>query len=104
MTMEEIGRISAQTQENHGFGRSEDVARVCALFHSEVSELLEAFRAKDMPESKKIPGFTEAEEEVADLIIRVLGSAYFWGMRVEEAVRAKMAYNSSRPYKHGKRF
>jgi len=44
------------------------------------------------------------EAELVDLIIRVTDMAGGRGLRLEEAVLAKMAYNEGRPRKHGKEF
>ncbi len=77
-----------------------------ALLHSEASELLEALRNGNPP-STKIPGFSLAEEEAADLIIRVGDMKGFFPegqWRIGEAVIAKVAYNAGRPHKHGKKF
>lgn len=74
-----------------------------ALIHSELSELLEGLR-KGNPPSEKIPGFSQAEEEAADVIIRLFDLAGGSKWRLAEAIVAKMAYNASRPYKHGKQF
>ena len=71
-----------------------------ALFHSELSELLEGIRHGN-PESEKLPGFTSAEEECADVLIRMMDTAQKRGWNIAEAVVAKMAYNTNRPYKHG---
>lgn len=68
---------------------------VVALIHSEASELLEAFRKDDI---------ANAAEEAADILIRVLDMASGFGMDLDEAVRAKMEKNRSRPHKHGKAF
>lgn len=75
-----------------------------ALMHSECSELLEACRDEDVPQSRKIPKYTLAEEELADLVIRALDYSVSRKMRLGEAILAKHAYNLSRPYKHGRRF
>lgn len=69
-------------------------------FHGEASELSEALRNHN-PESKKIPGFTCAEEEAADIIIRVLDTSAFKGWRVIDAMSAKIEYNKTRPRRHG---
>ncbi len=69
------------------------------LMHSELGEACEGDR-KDLP-ADKIPGFTNVEEELADLLIRLMDYSYGRGLRVAEAVIAKMEYNSGRPYKHG---
>lgn len=39
--------------------------------------------------------------EMADIIIRVLDICGFYGIDIEQAVRVKMAYNDTRPYRHG---
>jgi hypothetical protein len=69
----------------------------------ELSELLEGLRYGD-PKSDKIPGFTSAEEEAADVLIRLLDMAHARGWRVGEAMAAKHGYNASRPHKHGTKF
>lgn len=48
--------------------------------------------------------FTNEEEEAADTLIRLLDLCGGRGLRLGEAVIAKMEYNASRPYKHGKEF
>lgn len=74
-----------------------------ALIHSELSEALE-FQRKGNPESDHIPGFSGVAEEVADVIIRVLDLCGGLGLDLEGALKAKMDFNESRPYKHGKQF
>lgn len=71
-----------------------------ALMHSELSEALEADRLGNPP-SEKIPDFTAVEEEMADLVIRVLDMSAAQGLRLGEAILAKMEYNRSRPHRHG---
>lgn len=72
-----------------------------ALMHTELSELVEALRKREVGE---LPGFTAEEEEVADFIIRALDYAGAYNLRIGEAIIAKMAKNEGRPYKHGKEF
>lgn len=76
---------------------------VLALIHSEVSEALEALRTGNKG-SKKIQGFSQLEEELADIIIRVMDYAGANKLRVAEAIIAKAAYNTGRDHKHGKLF
>jgi len=71
-----------------------------ALMHSELSEMLEAYRHGN-PSSDHIPEFTGVEEELADVVIRVMDHGAARGFRVAEAVLAKIAFNASRPPKHG---
>lgn len=53
-------------------------------------------------ESKKIPGFTIHEEEMADLFWRLMHFSGRKELRIGEAIIAKAKYNMSRPYKHGR--
>jgi len=75
-----------------------------ALMHSELSEVLEALRKPVQENSAKVPEFSEVEEELADVVIRVMDFQKAHGYRVQEAILAKMAYNKTRPHKHGKAF
>lgn len=74
-----------------------------ALMHSELSEALEAFRHGNPPDGH-IPKHKGAVVELADCMIRILDTCeeYGWGADLVHALRAKMDYNKSRPYKHGK--
>jgi NTP pyrophosphatase (non-canonical NTP hydrolase) len=74
-----------------------------ALMHSELSEALEALRHGN-GKSDHIPEFSFLEEEMADLCIRVGDFCEARGVRLDEAIKAKMAFNKTRPHKHGKEF
>lgn len=74
-----------------------------ALVHSELSELLEALRDGN-GESLHLLGFNQAEEEAADVMIRLLDMCAYRGWRIGDAVIAKMAYNMTRPARHGREF
>lgn len=71
-----------------------------ALITSEVGEAVDALR-KPGP-SEHVPDFSCEEEEVADILIRLLDYAGYRGLRLGPAVVAKMSYNATRPAKHGK--
>jgi NTP pyrophosphatase (non-canonical NTP hydrolase) len=71
-----------------------------ALIHSELGEMTEGIR-KPCPDTH-CPNFSSEEIELADVLIRAFDYAGAYHLRLGEAVLAKMHYNISRPYKHGK--
>ena len=85
-----------------GFWESDNTGEKIALMHSELSEALEADR-KNL-DAEHIPGFTGVEEELADVIIRILDFAGHHQLRLGEALSAKITYNLTRPFKHGKAY
>lgn len=97
------GRCHA-TSAAHGFWDNlpRNKGEMIALMHSELSEMLEAVR-KPGPDHH-CPEFTNEEVEAADLLIRLFDYCHGHGLRLPEAVEAKMLFNESRPHKHGKAF
>lgn len=110
-----------------------NLGEMLCLIHSEVSEALEALRtnqhASGLDETNIfIKGMADKnfghtfkddeffknyfesrvknsfEDELADIIIRVLDLAAYKKIDIESHVKAKMRYNSLRQYKHGKNF
>lgn len=101
--------------EDRSFGE------IISLMHSELSEALEDFRAgkqpnqawyegknsKGMPmtSAKPMPPYAEKPcgipSELADVVIRVFDASGRYGIDLEKAIAEKMAYNATRPHKHG---
>lgn len=95
-----------------------NIAEKLMLIVSEVAEMCEADRKKRrcfvVPHTHgSDEGFKAYflehvkdtfEDEMADTIIRLLDMAKKLDIPLEEHIRAKMRYNSLRPYKHGKAY
>lgn len=78
-----------------------------ALIHSEASELLEDYRRTANPvDLVKIHRDANGKPigvpiEIADIIIRCLDLSEALGVNIQQAVNEKMAYNTTRPERHG---
>lgn len=76
----------------------------CALIHSEVSEALEAYRDWKFNDPTVDGGKPEGvASEFADILIRLLHYSNCHGIDLEAEYERKMAYNESRPWRHGGR-
>ena len=113
------------------FDAEKNIGEMLCLIHSEVSEALEADRKNHYTKLKKdwyIKGLADPnygasfcdneafkkefknsvkntfEDELADIMIRVMDLAAFKGIDLEAHIKAKMRYNASREHKHGKKY
>ena len=81
-----------------------------ANLHGETSEFWEAYRKGTLNEpcdkagkmeDMGLPGLTCAEEEIADVLIRTLDTAHYYGVDAAKAVATKAAFNRGRKQLHG---
>ena len=116
------------------YDSEKNIGEMLALVHSEVSEALECDRKdkyySNCAEEQKwfIDGMADPnyghtfnddnffkeqfenrvkdtfEDELADIMIRVMDLAAFKGVNLEKHIKAKMRYNALRPHKHGKKY
>lgn len=119
-----------ENAKSKGFFDSEkNTGEMLCLIHSEVSEALEADRKNhyavdswnlknsidldDLGSTSAKQYFKQEfevavknsfEDELADVIIRVLNLCAFKGIDIEKHIKMKMIYNSMREHKHGKRY
>ena len=105
---EEIPEVVAQACEGEWVDKSYKAvqkafnAQMLALIHSEISEALEADR-KDLMDDK-LPHRKGLEVELADAFIRICDMAGGLSMDLGGAVEEKLAYNTTREFKHGKQY
>jgi NTP pyrophosphatase (non-canonical NTP hydrolase) len=71
-----------------------------ALIVSELGEAVEGVRKFKLDEH--CVEFTSEEIEMADAVIRIADYCGAFGLRLAQAILAKMEYNATRPYMHGK--
>lgn len=122
MTGKTIAEMTAEVREcnqAHGWREgSNTFGDYIALLHSEASEALEAFRDHKTEDATEVVPVTLYDpkgapvnlpkpegvgSELADVLIRLLDMADVYGLDLDFEYERKIAYNRTRPFKHGGR-
>ena len=106
LTINEVVHQAYQTAKEKGWhDEPKSFGDDMALIHSEVSEALEAFRDNGQPTLMWYVGDDSKPEgvpsELADIVIRVADVCGKYGIDLESAIETKMAFNKTRPFRHG---
>jgi NTP pyrophosphatase (non-canonical NTP hydrolase) len=101
-------RVNAVNRSNGWFVGDRRVGEDIALLHSEVSEMLEAYRDNGAADTTGLPDFygdTVKPEgfgsECADVLVRLLDTCWRYDIDLEWEFERKIAYNATRGYRHG---
>lgn len=121
-TINQLAREVHRNAVDKGFyEQPKNIGEMIALMHSELSEALEADRSgryfseniqavngwvqdADFLEAYRHQVKGTFEEEMADIVIRVMDMCAWKGIDLEQQILAKMRYNAMREKYHGKKY
>ena len=95
--MENINQL-AQTAFNTAIirGKTGKEPNHMAAFYSILDELKEFREASEIDPSEHLPQYTQAQEELTDVLICCLTELHRRGVDVEEILKAKIEFNKTR--------
>lgn len=107
--------VYENTVDKGWYDKERSFGDMIALLHSEVSEALEAYRDHELDSLEKhfdvrciepdrcecTPKPIGVGSELADVLIRLLDTCHRYGIDLANEFEKKMAYNWTRPYRHG---
>ena len=101
-----LNKLANEIHKNaveHGWWEEErELPEVLCLCHSELSEALEEYRdGNDLVWTASNGKPEGVAVEMVDCVIRVFDYLAHKGVDIDGVMRLKMAYNESRPYRHG---
>lgn len=117
--LNESAKTILKNNVEKGFDDAYNLGELLMLITSELSEALESHRKgkfsnwvsyqKDLSVCGEIESFKlhikdSFEDEIADAIIRLLDLVGRLNIDIEKHINAKVSFNKSRPYKHGKNY
>lgn len=113
-------KAHANSKSKGFFDNERNIGEMLCLIHSEVSEALEADRkgeyarvkefelseVQDRPFELCFPDYIKDtfEDELADIMIRVMDLAAYKNIDLEKHIKLKMRFNALREHKHGKKY
>lgn len=116
LTINELQQQCLNNAVKKGFSNP-SFSDMISLLHSEISEAYEEYRNNHEPtliyssdpvegvDAMNVPVMTQKPEgipiEFADLAIRLFHYCGYLGIDLTEAIKIKMRFNETRPYRHG---
>lgn len=103
--IESLVEAAHQNSIAKGFWKANsDVGNKLMLINTELSEFFEKYRSDDFSPDEHCPEFTNQAIELADACIRIFDLVGRLEIPLGQAIEAKMNFNKTRPYLHGKKF
>jgi NTP pyrophosphatase (non-canonical NTP hydrolase) len=103
MTLNELQKMAHEVNKKNGWwDKPRNIGELLFTIVSELSEFFESYREDTLKDQcdKPIP-LSKGEEEIADVMLRLMDFAESLGIDTERAIVIKNNYNKTRGYRHG---